>query len=192
MTVSIANMSQVWMSNTNTYNAIVMSVSTLGYGANTNSNLLTLKIDGNTRFNVDATGRLLVPNQIAFHAHGTTGNYTLTNGADIPFDSVAYNTGSGYNTSTYRFTAPIAGNYYFSYSLFVNGGSGRVSFKRNNTDYYGNQTNVNATTGFTGHNSCSIIMRLNVGDYVSVGDYQSISGGVFYMGHSFFSGRLLG
>lgn len=56
MTVSISNMSQVWMSNTNVYNAIAMSVSTLGAGPNTYSSLLKLSTDGNTKFIVTANG----------------------------------------------------------------------------------------------------------------------------------------
>ena len=58
MTVSIANMAQVWMSNTNTYNGIAMSISTMGYGANTNSRIFKLRVDGNTKFDIDANGRV--------------------------------------------------------------------------------------------------------------------------------------
>ena len=58
MTVSISNMAQVWMSNTNTYNGIAMSISTMGYGANTNSRIFKLRVDGNTKFDIDANGRI--------------------------------------------------------------------------------------------------------------------------------------
>jgi len=58
MAQSISNMNQVWMSNTNTYNAIAMTVSTLGYGANTNSTILKMNVDGNTKFKVDASGNV--------------------------------------------------------------------------------------------------------------------------------------
>jgi hypothetical protein len=58
MTVSISNMAQVWMSNTNTYNAIAMSVSTMGYGASANSTILKLGVDGNTKFQITANGRV--------------------------------------------------------------------------------------------------------------------------------------
>ena len=58
MTVSIANMAQVWMSNTNTYNGIAMSISTMGYGANSASRLFRLRVDGNTKFDIDANGRV--------------------------------------------------------------------------------------------------------------------------------------
>lgn len=65
MTVSISNMAQVWMSNTNTYNAIAMSVSTMGHGANANSRLLRFKVDGNTKFDIDANGNILTSNTIS-------------------------------------------------------------------------------------------------------------------------------
>ena len=51
-------MAQVWMSNTNTYNAIAMSVSTMGYGANTRSRLFKLSVDGNTKFDIDVNGNI--------------------------------------------------------------------------------------------------------------------------------------
>lgn len=62
MTVSISNMAQVWMSNTNTYNGIAMSISTLGYGANNNSRIFSLKVDGNTKFALDGNGTIIVSN----------------------------------------------------------------------------------------------------------------------------------
>lgn len=64
MTVSIANMSQVWMSNTNTYNAIAMSVSTMGYGANAKSKLLNLSVDGNSKFSVYTNGSIYAPGAV--------------------------------------------------------------------------------------------------------------------------------
>ena len=59
MTVSIANMATTWMSNSNVYNAISMSVSTMGYGANANSMLLRFGVDGNTVFTLDTLGDII-------------------------------------------------------------------------------------------------------------------------------------
>lgn len=56
MTVSIANMAQVWMSNSNVYNAISMSISTLGYGGNSSSRVLNFSVDSNTVFSIDTIG----------------------------------------------------------------------------------------------------------------------------------------
>ena len=55
-------MAQVWMSNTNTYNGIAMSISTMGYGANDTSRILSLKVDGNTKFALDGNGTIIVSN----------------------------------------------------------------------------------------------------------------------------------
>ena len=64
MTVSISNMAQVWMSNTNTYNGIAMSISTLGYGANVASRILSFRVDGNTKFALDGNGNIVTCNSI--------------------------------------------------------------------------------------------------------------------------------
>lgn len=53
-------MQQVWMANSNVYNAISMTVSTLGYGANVGSSLLKINVDGVTKFSVDATGNTAI------------------------------------------------------------------------------------------------------------------------------------
>ena len=58
MSQSISNMQQVWLSNTNTYNAIAMTVSTLGYGTSSNSSMFKINVDGNTKVRVDANGGL--------------------------------------------------------------------------------------------------------------------------------------
>ena len=57
-------MAQVWMSNTNTYNSIAMSVSTMGYGGNSSSRLLKFSVDGNTKFDIDSNGNIKTCNSI--------------------------------------------------------------------------------------------------------------------------------
>jgi hypothetical protein len=93
MTVSIANMAQVWMSNTNTYNGIAMSISTMGFGANASSRLFKLNVDGNTKFDIDANGRVsaidisanaittgsLTANTLTVTGNTSSGNVTATN-----------------------------------------------------------------------------------------------------------------
>ena len=83
MTVSISNMAQVWMSNTNTYNGIAMSISTMGYGANTQSRLFKLNVDGNTKFDIDANGNITSANSLSSNTikanNITTGGLTVSN-----------------------------------------------------------------------------------------------------------------
>lgn len=83
MTVSISNMAQVWMSNTNTYNGIAMSISTMGYGANTRSRLLKLNVDGNTKFDIDVNGNITTANSLTTNtivaSNITTSGLTVNN-----------------------------------------------------------------------------------------------------------------
>jgi hypothetical protein len=146
-----------------------------------------------TRMTIDSSGRVSTPSQPAFFAYcPTIGDYTEGNLVDLPFNTTAFNIGTAgghFNTANYRFTAPVAGVYHFSYNLFNNGGSGRVSFKLNGSSYYNTQNQ--STSGGQFMNE-SKTMYLNANDYVTVGDWQSISGKLIYMGHSSFSGFFVG
>ena len=92
MSQSITNMNQVWLSNTTSYNAISMSVSTLGYGANANSSLLKMNVDGNTKFTVDTGGSIRMADYAAI---GPTSNNTgiVIHGGNnhMTHDSTFYN-----------------------------------------------------------------------------------------------------
>lgn len=116
MTVSIANMAQVWMSNTNTYNGIAMSISTLGYGANTNSRIFKLNVDGNTKFDIDANGRVttleITANTITVNtiiaqssANSLTSNTITANNLTVTRNVTAGNVNATYVVSGDRLAA---------------------------------------------------------------------------------------
>jgi hypothetical protein len=71
--------------------------------------------NGDWRLLVDSLGRVRTPYQPAFYAQGT-GTVAMS-GAQrleyIPFLSAPTNIGGHFNTSNSRFTAPVAGTYYF-------------------------------------------------------------------------------
>jgi hypothetical protein len=131
-------------------------------------------------------GRTLNPNQPAFYARGPESSMTLANGGDVTFNNAEVNIGNHFNTSNFRFTAPVAGMYQINTTLFNNGGGGRVSIKVNNAAKYNSQNNWDTSWCWAG------TIYLNANDYVTVGDWQSLGGAVIYLGHSSFSGFLVG
>lgn len=86
------------------------------YGGHfTFSNRLTA--DGTMRevMRLDQGGRLTLPNNPAFHVYDATGADFASEAKNTNLTGVSWNNGSYYNTSTQRFTAPVAGYYYLYY-----------------------------------------------------------------------------
>jgi hypothetical protein len=110
-------------------------------------------------------------NKPAFNAFR---NSTHTASGIAPFDITSVNVGGHYNTSNYRFTAPIAGNYLFSAYLLPNTQTGFFF------EFYKNGARVNSLqSGAYAVNadetvSISTIMALVPNDYVQV--YVNLNG----------------
>ena len=78
------------------------------------SNLLVQNIkhtNGTTAQTVDSGGRVTTPARPVFCAIRATHQTSAGVGA---FDVAIVNVGNHYSTSTYRFTAPVAGTYWFT------------------------------------------------------------------------------
>jgi hypothetical protein len=113
------------------------------------------------RMRIDSSGRVTTPSQPAFFANavGTFANGAVAVNQKITYNVNSLDVGSNFSTSTGRFTAPVAGNYFISVctgfysssvsaryvrtSLFKNGGSpypleghNHVSDETNNADYH--------------------------------------------------------
>lgn len=75
-----------------------------------------LSVNGTTVLNFNSSGHpnFVKPN---FKVSQTTNATAI--GSDILFNSITFNTGSHYNAANGRFTAPIAGIYYFSWRQLV-------------------------------------------------------------------------
>ena len=115
---------------------------------------------------LNSNGYVTTPLRPAFDAYGGGGNWAANTVGQ--FDTEVFDIGSNYNTSNYRFTAPVGGLYYFSW--------GTLSESANTTQY--SRMRKNGTTtgpalerGSTinrAHWSASHIMILATNDYVDI------------------------
>jgi len=71
---------------------------------------------GNTAMSIDTAGRVTTSTRPAFLAYNSTNgwhNYAHGAARDMVWDSTRFNIGGHFNTSTGKFTAPVAGIYSF-------------------------------------------------------------------------------
>lgn len=112
---------------------------------------------------IDSSGRVSRPNTPAFYAYNGANQ---TSESVIQFTTAGVNVGSHYNTTTYRFTAPVAGNYFFTFSAMA----GAATYNRfglyKNGSIYGNQKYAANQT--YERFSASWIVDLAVNDYVTI------------------------
>lgn len=151
--------------------------------------LSSLGIANHNNISVDSSGRMTNSSQPNFVAHITgTGAYTsVAEGSPAPFNDAIFNVGSCFNTATYRFVAPVAGNYLFSASVITNADfSHRPCFYIN-----GGSNRTNSFQHIVSHGNIIVaIVPLSANDYV---DVRSQGGALNYFGaaHSQFSGILI-
>lgn len=140
---------------------------------------------------IDSVGRIIAPNQPAFSAYASASNIAANQ--IMPYNNAVINRGGHYNTSTYRFTAPVAGIYLFSvYDIGQTSGTSRFSLYRNGVsteDSLTHQLRGSNGANFTSATSFWTISA-NAGDYFSVYIYETGSYGTIE--YSWFQGFLIG
>ena len=70
---------------------------------------------GSTALEIDSSGRVTKPSQPSFRATSSSGISTGSNVSTLVLPTVKHNVGNHYNSSTYTFTCPVAGLYYFGF-----------------------------------------------------------------------------
>jgi hypothetical protein len=124
------------------------------------------------RMRIDSIGRITMPYQVSFRA-ALSADISITNTSfnKITYNTTDYDVGSNFNTSTNRFTAPIAGKYLFcvTYNTYgVNSGSqSRSAIYRNGNRHQMLSMNYADVTGDHVF-SAPIVMNLAANDYIEV------------------------
>ena len=157
-----------------------------------------LKVDtiqntgGTTGLTIDSSGRILKTAGPYFCAYENSTGQTTAATYTVPYETALSNVGNNYNTSTSKFTAPVAGTYFFNYTCWTNHAStSRTGFYKNNA-VVGNSTypiGGRIEGGSNQLNGASIVIELAVGDTIEVKVY---AGSLLNYGSNYFLGFLLG
>ena len=160
----------------------------------------------NPAITVDENGYVKKPTQPMFEAVGNNATYIsiATNGGGgsvIPFPTVRHNIGNHYDNTTYAFTAPVSGRYFFTSSVYTRTGQSGLTediytrFKLNGTANRGYAYWYQSSSAAERHHTLtdSLFIDLSANDYIQV----TINGSGtadFYNGpeESRFSGWLVG
>ena len=184
-------------------NGLVMGVDPSAYRiTGRDSKSMRLATNNLDRVVVNPSGYVTKPYQPAFKARGS-GSW-VNAGTDVwttvAFASPDYNIGGAYNTSNYRFTAPIDGKYQFAYWIY-----GRHQGAGDNGYYWSTRYSLNGVGTLEHH----LIGYQNDGDYdyttcgtqhfsLSAGDYVEVlmrGHGVqadYFAANCIFAGYLVG
>jgi hypothetical protein len=154
-------------------------------------------VGSDTNIDIDltpkGTGKVVVPNgtissaalsnPYKFNVYGSPpANYFTNAGEVVPFSAKGFDTNNNFNTSTYTYTVPVSGFYWFNANLQINNGptDGYVvmDLYKNSTANPLEQDWQPATAAATNVNMhVTALVQLNVGDTVFVSAGRGGSGG---------------
>ncbi len=142
---------------------------------------------------IDASGHVTTPNQPMFSAHGgaeQSGDVKQV----IEFTTAISNVGSHYNTSTYTFTAPVSGHYYFFFTVMAYASANsRCQFAKNGSliaDQFYTESDEYAEYP---RNCGSIIVQLSANDTMRVDrNVNNSANELAHQNYRSFSGYLIG
>jgi len=113
---------------------------------------------------IDSSGYVTTPYQVSFNVYASA---SLT-GAQTPvvFNTVRHNKGSGYSTSTGRFTAPVDGTYFFSVTNnMIQANGADALLRKNGSNIIGVEYDP-AGSGLWLGLTVTTILELVAGDYI--------------------------
>ena len=141
---------------------------------------------------INGNGIMTRPKTPSFSAHTTA---TAAADAEVVFGAAVTTIGNHYSTTTGRFTAPVAGNYFFSFhgmGPHNTSQNARCHFRINGAVHGGGQhyggVGYSGHTGNYTHVSMDTILPLSANDYVTVyWEYMQL-----HAEHNKFNGFLIG
>jgi hypothetical protein len=141
---------------------------------------------------INTNGYVTMPQQPAFSVYKSAS--ASNQNAVIVYDSVRFNTGNNYSTSTGRFTAPVAGKYQFNVVNNMGIAAGADTILRVNGSNVVGVEHDPATGGsaYWLGLSLPILLQLSAGDYVEVYVNGAPTYGVEGTPWNAFSGYLVG
>jgi len=165
----------------------------LTFGTISNSTVY-IKTNNTNRMIIDEDGYVTKPNHPSFWAQ-TYNTYAFTSTATVEFNSTnvglaeRYDNGGHYNATTGRFTAPVAGTYFFMLTCSASYSSNYLYLYilKNGSDIISRNYAQNSQYI---ENTLQVVTTLAVGDYVSCKTEKNLTGGALY-GPSF-CGFLIG
>lgn len=146
-------------------------------------------------WNMTDSGIITTPFQPAFSVSYSVGGAATT--GTVVWNSVYENNGNCYSTSTGRFTAPVAGRYYFNASLMSSMTSGTYLLwrflKNGSVSTMSQWFQTSSPAGVTNDkmNSGAIVVTLAANDYITV-DVSTSYANFYTSGYNSFCGYLIG
>jgi len=167
---------------------------------NTEATSMTLYNNGDNRLIIDSSGRVRMPFQPAFMAGSTSGTHTTNVGSVLDFNTEGnsgFDVGGNFNTTNYRFTAPIAGIYAFSSNVYVQNSGTASSFcwRKNGTQLFapGGDVLIVFSAGVNDFTiGSSILLNLAANDFIDIAVRTGTNNVQWYGPHSWIMGYLVG
>ena len=144
---------------------------------------------------IDSSGVITTPARPAFKAFKSAGawqSFGSTNRTLMPFDDTSINVGSCYDTSNYKFVAPVSGLYYFHFQWYTDDTSSEAFIFKNskvNPEAYGRNETQSSNI------QLSTLLELTANDEITVyGEVGTTNSDDWYAreDYSFFEGYLIG
>ena len=159
---------------------------------------------GDPRMTINADGIVTMPNQPNFRVKGNTGGWQTVSSASeqtVLFGDEQWDLGSNFDTSNGRFTAPVAGKYFFHFHAYV-----RQSSQNDGSDYgtsrlYKNGSLYSGSTNIFGYQNLgdgdqiaplTTIMDMSASDYATCVVRANSGSTQFYQPNCIFMGYLIG